>query len=272
MKHRAFTLIELLVVIAIIAILAAILFPVFAQAKLAANKASSVSNSKQLTLGCIIYSNDVDDIFPYANPILDPASGQWEDSGGWWGPGWAFKTQPYVKNVGIFVAPGDTATTQGAWKRPAMSYAINAYVDNFWGGSYGAVQIGGDWTTWTPHPTGSSIGRPADTILLGERHNAEYGPKLQATFGNDSGHGMQGNAPFAGVGWMDWWLGAAEIPNGAQGNSAWPNGASGTVSAIWSGKANFAFVDGHVKTLTPAQTDPDKWGQPEKNMWDAGRN
>src|SRR5580658_7621826 len=58
---RAFTLIELLVVIAIIAILAAILFPVFAQAKLAAKKTVSVSNLKQLTLGEKMYENDYDD-------------------------------------------------------------------------------------------------------------------------------------------------------------------------------------------------------------------
>lgn len=275
MKHKAFTLIELLVVIAIIAILAAILFPVFAQAKLAAKKASSVSNTKQLTLGTIIYSNDADDIFPYANPIQNPTTLQWEDTLGWWGPGWAFKSQPYIKNVGIFVAPGDQATTSGAWKRPAMSYAINAYIDNFWGGSYGAVQIGGDWTGWTPKPTGSSIGRPADTILLGERHNQDYGPKMLATFGNDAGHGMQGNAPFTGVDWLDTWLGPSEIPDGAQLTNgvpnAWPKGPAGTTSSPWSGKSNFAFVDGHVKTLVPTQTDPDKWGQPDKNMWDAGR-
>ena len=60
-SHRGFTLIELLVVIAIIAILAAILFPVFAQAKAAAKKASAVSNAKEIVLGAIMYANDYDD-------------------------------------------------------------------------------------------------------------------------------------------------------------------------------------------------------------------
>src|ERR1700684_2569573 len=64
MTRRAFTLIELLVVIAIIAILAAILFPVFAQAKLAAKKASDLSNLKQLGVGCLLYTNDNDDTMP----------------------------------------------------------------------------------------------------------------------------------------------------------------------------------------------------------------
>src|SRR5579862_1428612 len=61
---RAFTLIELLVVIAIIAILAAILFPVFAQAKMQAKKAASISNQKQMGLSLLMYSNDADDLYP----------------------------------------------------------------------------------------------------------------------------------------------------------------------------------------------------------------
>src|ERR1700736_4417720 len=64
MKRKAFTLIELLVVIAIIAILAAILFPVFAQAKLAAKKTTSISNQKQMGLSLIMYANDYDDLYP----------------------------------------------------------------------------------------------------------------------------------------------------------------------------------------------------------------
>ena len=63
-KLRAFTLIELLVVIAIIAILAAILFPVFAQAKLAAKKTADLSDQKQIVLGTIMYDNDYDGGYP----------------------------------------------------------------------------------------------------------------------------------------------------------------------------------------------------------------
>src|SRR5271157_3367784 len=67
---RGFTLIELLVVIAIIAILAAILFPVFAQAKEAAKKTSCLSNEKQYGLAHNIYANDYDD--SYVEPFIDP--------------------------------------------------------------------------------------------------------------------------------------------------------------------------------------------------------
>ena len=70
---KAFTLIELLVVIAIIAILAAILFPVFAQAKAAAKKAVSISNQKQISLSIIMYGGDFDDMYP-RNDDCQPAS------------------------------------------------------------------------------------------------------------------------------------------------------------------------------------------------------
>jgi prepilin-type N-terminal cleavage/methylation domain-containing protein len=66
-RNRGFTLIELLVVIAIIAILAAILFPVFARAREAARKATCLSNVRQITLACLMYANDYDDVLPAAN-------------------------------------------------------------------------------------------------------------------------------------------------------------------------------------------------------------
>lgn len=93
--NRAFTLIELLVVIAIIAILAAILFPVFAQAKVAAKKTAVLSNAKQMGLSAIMYSADSDDIFPPAMSY----------TGGWEFHSWAVLAFPYIKNSGILMDP-----------------------------------------------------------------------------------------------------------------------------------------------------------------------
>ena len=91
-KNRAFTLIELLVVIAIIAILAAILFPVFAQAKLAAKKTACLSNLKQIGLGTIMYSSDNDDYFARGGYPADMGN-----VGGYW-YSWREFTMPYIKN------------------------------------------------------------------------------------------------------------------------------------------------------------------------------
>ena len=108
---KAFTLIELLVVIAIIAILAAILFPVFAQAKNAAKKTQDLSNVKQLSLGILLYSGDTDDTLPSAyfhrafSPALGGTVGGYEH--------WSGLVQPYVKNVDMFVSPGDQLRGHG---------------------------------------------------------------------------------------------------------------------------------------------------------------
>ncbi|AIE87132.1 prepilin-type N-terminal cleavage/methylation domain-containing protein [Fimbriimonas ginsengisoli] len=151
-SRRAFTLIELLVVIAIIAILAAILFPVFAQAKAAAKKTSCLSNMKQLSLGNYMYAGDSDDIYPSSGEGL-----RTDDftachivingvSGVAWCPGdnralgfidpaeiqnWGAEIYPYTKSLPIYVCPSAAKVSNnifGALSTPGAgnaSYAFN---------------------------------------------------------------------------------------------------------------------------------------------------
>ena len=126
MQHqkRAFTLIELLVVIAIIAILAAILFPVFAKAREKARQASCSSNMKQIGLSMMQYVQDYDEMYPQ------------NDNNGF---RWRQEILPYIKSVDIFKCPSNSANTQtGDWAGGPMnapeikrSYNINQRLDRY---------------------------------------------------------------------------------------------------------------------------------------------
>jgi prepilin-type N-terminal cleavage/methylation domain-containing protein/prepilin-type processing-associated H-X9-DG protein len=104
--RRGFTLIELLVVIAIIAILAAILFPVFARAREQARKTACLSNLKQIGLACHMYAQDYDELFPVDNHACNPHLRLVNE------------IMPYVKNQGIFYCPSAPAT--------GMAYTVDS--------------------------------------------------------------------------------------------------------------------------------------------------
>jgi prepilin-type N-terminal cleavage/methylation domain-containing protein len=137
MNTKAFTLIELLVVIAIIAILAAILFPVFAQAKLAAKKTASLSNCKQIGVAMQSYLADNEDVYPPAYYYRDPNSGGSLDATGI--EQWSGFTQPYIKSWDLFRSPTD----------PNNGIAPTNWDDRS-GGSNNMGYGGGGSTSFTP--------------------------------------------------------------------------------------------------------------------------
>lgn len=143
-RRTGFTLIELLVVIAIIAILAAILFPVFARAREKAREANCISNQKQIGLALHMYAADYDDLLPLANTDV-VTSGP---------PGLPDIIHPYVKNVQIFRCPSDR---DGRFQANGTSYDYGygfldvgmppQPIDAPWGTEASKAVIMGDWNT-----------------------------------------------------------------------------------------------------------------------------
>jgi prepilin-type N-terminal cleavage/methylation domain-containing protein len=168
MKRRsAFTLIELLVVIAI---LAAILFPVFAQAREQARKASCQSNLKQIGLALRMYTQDYDETL-FASGMLFPNGATAPDGNNlirMLSGGLSWFTQPYIKNEGIFKCPSDDGqnywnrntqfATQQPWGGKPTSYMYRHVFDC-------AADGASNMKKGTPD---SMIGNPADTIEVFE--------------------------------------------------------------------------------------------------------
>jgi prepilin-type N-terminal cleavage/methylation domain-containing protein/prepilin-type processing-associated H-X9-DG protein len=282
MKRKAFTLIELLVVIAIIAILAAILFPVFAQAKEAAKRTQELSNYKQISTGALIYSGDSDDFFPLHEHWVGPDAGNPT-------PGWVQKAAPYIKNVNCFRSPLDSMQTEngGGWWGPSVSLAANTLAGGVPGKADNAALgvFGFDMQTNWGGPLVSisqtQVTKVAETIMLSPKYSADVRQAQQQNFS-----WLGGNCTYIFLTSTMLWdfapnisninaytdpMSCGAIPNGARAESTFCLGKNGGVSTAKNGMANFVFADGHAKAMKPTQTNPDGGGQPDKNMWNSTR-
>lgn len=270
MKRKAFTLIELLVVIAIIAILAAILFPVFAQAKQSAKKAVALSNTKQIALGLNMYMADHDDYFPVA--MADNGA----INGGGWGE-WPIDMQlnPYIKSYDLWASPGDDTTPYnwlGAWiftdgklwndgkiKKRSYNYvggvATQECYDN--GTCNGDADPNAGFSEWGRNPvSGTALEDPAGTSPIVEQWN-DSDP-----YGSNWPVGTAWGSFFTNC---DTWKLAGRKPGGANPaeklptQCAWAEGRTPTHG--YAGMGNYAFADGHAKTQN--------WGAIRKNDFSA---
>jgi len=195
-KSRGFTLIELLVVIAIIAILAAILFPVFAQAREAARKASCLSNTKQLGLGVMMYVQDYDEMYPCNNwdtPFIATADNESRSLTYPSAMQWMWHIMPYMKNKQILVCPSDASAGKNDWRgywvppgAPScndawgiptpISYAHNQHIFGYGGAP--AIGVCGpgpccfgpppDWAVFYQPKSQAAIPTPASMYMIGD--------------------------------------------------------------------------------------------------------
>lgn len=167
-NKRAFTLIELLVVIAIIAILAAILFPVFSRAKEKAGQTASLSNVRQLSTGLILYTNDADSVYPLETDEA-PINGGTSHL-----KTYDMQILPYLKSIAIFKSPADSVPRyddEEVWdgtfknKKLPRSYSISNHVVTQTSTNAGG---GNDSNTGILGVNESAVARPAETIGLSE--------------------------------------------------------------------------------------------------------
>jgi prepilin-type N-terminal cleavage/methylation domain-containing protein/prepilin-type processing-associated H-X9-DG protein len=263
--RKGFTLIELLVVIAIIAILAAILFPVFAQAREKARAIACLSNTKQLALAFAQYEQDYDEKTPNG---INPYGGA---------QGWGGQIFVYVKSDGAFLCPDDSTPQTGTNAGVPINFHSSSYAYN----SQVSIACAGAANNYNGNCSPDSVtlsayGAPSSTVLLAEVFQNSGYDINGGTFGPETGSKPWGDLYplYNGGSPGGYGTGGAYDPSGANSNQGNPGNAStmkwATGSMVHSytdavskldftplprhqGGSNFVMADSHAKFLRPSQ-------------------
>lgn len=238
-SRRAFTLIELLVVIAIIAILAAILFPVFAQARERARQTSCVSNARQMGLALAMYIQDSDGYPFHSSPSNQSPRTRWPDP-----------IYPYVKNEQLFLCPSIAAT-------PGMLGAYKAFAHNpnakYAGYGFNYQYLGNSRFPFTA--TDAEITTPAETIAIADTGGVrrDNNTSIAGAYVVDPPvPSLKGARPTGDPqGYGD--PGAGECGSGAAGPGFWRCRAVPSERHL--GMVSVTFCDGHSKAMKLTRLD-----------------
>ena len=276
---KAFTLIELLVVIAIIAILAAILFPVFAQARDKARSASCLSNLKQIGTSTMMYVQDYDEsYYPHRFNCRDN-SGAFQVCPGYVGDPaasaydanssmrfyWVHLLQPYVKNYSLFKCPSNGTAFVPGDKAKVVFNAPGALGANYGGqNSYGHndawMSPAGAFADASGNPVsvaGASVSRPAGVILVTDASYYGVVPDVMnesglletAKFTTDELTGIQNYVNAQGSQYKFYWKNLGNGGWSASGGVVDAPTALSRMSGRHTGVLNAIFVDGHAKAV-----------------------